>query len=204
MLFRRRPAVSPPTRLVREVTPLVRRGARALPPLPQPKKPRPIAPAAFCLITVGGWFAWLALLYRGRVEARAIGASTVPPERVREIFDDVDRWPLWQPEIPESGWLGRDHWQPGARFRWTLRGLRQTSIVEEHRAPAERAWRTQIWGYLDRATWRITAGPPGTRVEARSVLSGWGVWIAAPLLQLQVNHALRRWVDALVARAQSR
>ena len=163
---------------------------------------RALAPGTTFLVSLAGWLAWLAALYRGRVVAQASRETTAPAPRVWEIFEDLDRWRAWQPAVVEAGWLGRARWEPGARFRWTIHRLRVVSRVTAARPGAEAVWEHLIWGHYDRFTWRFLPRGSGSRIEAQVELAGWSVWLLAPWLQMSLNQTLREWVDALAARAE--
>ena len=198
-------ALRPRARLRRRRGPTVQSRVEATPALArgQSRRGRPLFPALVLLTSLGGWLAWLALLYRGRIVAQAAAVAGCPAGRVWEIFQDIDRWPEWRPAIVEAGWLGRERWQPGARFRWTIHGLRIVSTIVATRANSEVAWEHPIWGHAGRFGWRFADRGSATGIEAQIEFSGWSVWLLAPWLQMSLNRTVRQWVDALVARAET-
>lgn len=190
----------PVGQVARGLAPAARRLPERILPPPRPKRGRP--PLLGLAIAGTGWLAWNAALYRGRVLAEAVATTTAPAERVWAIFEDLDRWPLWQPEIPEAGWLGRRRWEPGSRFRWTLGRLRMVSVVDAVVPGAAASWHSSIWGLRGRFEWRVSEDRSGTTIEMRQAIGGWGPWVIGPWFQSQLNHAVQAWLAALVAAAE--
>jgi hypothetical protein len=203
-MFGRRKApevLSPVARAAHSLAPAARRlPERILPPAPRPNRVRP--PLLGLALAGAGWLAWNATLYRGQVLAEAEATTTAPADRVWAIFEDLDRWPLWQPDIPEAGWLGRRRWEPGSRFRWTLGRLRMVSIVDAIEPGTAASWHSATWGYRGRFEVRVTESRTGTAVEMRHAIGGWGLWLGAPWFQTKLNRTGQAWVAALIAAAE--
>lgn len=170
-----------------------------VPGTPAPRRRPWLAATLPLAITGAGWLAWVALLYRGRVEARAAALVDRPYEEVQAVFADVDRWPTWQPDIPEAGWLGREQWESGARFRWTIRGVRIVSNVEAA-GDGEYIWQQTGWGFRGTTRWEFGREGRGTALAVQTDLKGWAVWLAAPYFQAELNQTVDRWVQALTVR----
>ncbi|HEX2172242.1 MAG TPA: SRPBCC family protein, partial [Dehalococcoidia bacterium] len=177
--------------------------ARRLPEVILPPPPKRGRPSLLGLgITVAGWLAWNAALYRGQVVAEAQVATTAPAERVWDILENLDRWPHWFPQVAEAGWLGRPGWEPGSWFRWTQGRLRMVSEVDAVTPGSAAGWHSRFWGFIDRYEWQIAETQSGTTIEARRAIGGWGLWLAAPWFQMQLNRHLRDWAEALAAEAE--
>ncbi|GAB4202046.1 MAG: SRPBCC domain-containing protein [Roseiflexaceae bacterium] len=127
------------------------------------------------------------------------------PEAVWAWLVRAASWPQWYANcrrlVFEDG-PGPDL-RLGTRFSWTTFGARVHTTVEEY-VPAQRlAWRGQGLGAEGYHGWVILPQPGGCLVITEEVQRGLVPRVARFLLQPAMLRQHQRWLEGLVAQAQS-
>ena len=136
--------------------------------------------------------------------APAVGRDEItieaPPERVWAILTDIDRWPEWQPDVSQAKLEGP--LASGSRFRWRASGLKIVSTLREVEPPHRVSWEGKAPGTRAVHTWALRGQGVQTVVDTEESFDGWLVRLLRPVMQRNLDQALRGGLEALKGRTE--
>ena len=138
------------------------------------------------------------------VEHSVTAACT--PQHAWKAFNNLERWPGWNPVVAEARWLEGAPWQAGSRFRLELArpaNLTLEPVITEAAPPHRIAWDGSGPLLSGRNEFTFQAQPDGaTLLRVTGEFSGFGTMFWGDRLQRAVTEMFAEWLDALKAEAE--
>ena len=129
------------------------------------------------------------------VVARQSVIVSAPVDAVWRLLTDIDRWPMWNPDIRRAELRGS--LVQNAVFQWELRGWSISSRVHEVIPLRKLAWSGQAGDVVALHVWTCVPIADGVRVQAEESWDGPSVTGVARHFQPAVNTSLVRWLACL-------
>jgi uncharacterized protein YndB with AHSA1/START domain len=127
-------------------------------------------------------------------------AIAAAPERVWELFTDVNAWPEWQSEISSGSLDGP--LALGSTIIWSTAGLEIASTVGEF-IPGERiVWSGLARGIMGIHVWTFAPADGGTLVHTEESWDGASVRPQIGVMQPALDRSIRFWLESLKAAAE--
>lgn len=123
-----------------------------------------------------------------------------PIDRVWKVFADVNRWPQWQKEIPESKINGA--FEAATSFDWKTHGLTIHSTFHTVENNAKVGWSGPAFGSFAIHNWYFIKQGNKTVVKVEESMEGWLVWLLRGQFQSVNKGSLVYWLKALKAASE--
>jgi len=94
-----------------------------------------------------------------------------PVAKVWALQTNIAQWPQWQPDISSVRLEGPV--ASGTIFRWTAKGLKITSTIQEVVLERRIGWTGRALGMYAVHTWTFERRDTGTQVITEESLAGW-------------------------------
>jgi uncharacterized protein YndB with AHSA1/START domain len=131
------------------------------------------------------------------VQSTATILINATSEKVWEVLTDIDRWPLWYPEIRRAKINGP--LEPGTTFAWRTGGLHINStlhIVEPH---LHFGWSGKSVGLFAIHNWTLRSVDGKTQVSVAESMEGF----VASLFKKKLNKTLEKQMHTWLMRLRT-
>jgi hypothetical protein len=128
-----------------------------------------------------------------------IGAS---PEVVWDVISDLERWPVWGPDIESVTVEGPI--TPGTTFRWRSRRMTLTSTLRVVDPPRELGWTGTTMGIRAVHVFRFEPRDGGTLARSEESWAGFLPKLLKGYSRRTIGSGIRSWLARLKAEAERR
>lgn len=121
--------------------------------------------------------------------------------KVWAALTNIDRWPLWNPEIGYAKINGQP--EPGTTFMWKSGGTKISSTLHTVEPFTNLGWTGKAMGAFAIHNWTLTETDGLTYVHVEESMEGFLVGLFKRMFNQTLENGMRKWLDSLKRECES-